>query len=324
MAYISHLLVLAVLVVSPFDSPAYAWQEEGLREAPHPQNDLSPWIYPQRLTEKYITQILELDGIDPAEINPAAKEQYSAAWAGIESGPGRIIEELAEATILDPKNSERPTYIATPDVLRLLEARKKAFALATQADDILFQELMAGQSTPIQQNIISLKNQRKADMHQLRTLLPGSQIDLEEIINELNIDDLVRKTIQLIIEEYKTERTPLIIKRWEDLNKLDTSEVNLHIELGPKWQQVLNGELKSQAFEQLRRIDSARIRTEFPLRELNSNYIQRIVKILPSPLSMDFRSRCNTTIYPKISAEMKCWTFLGKNVQNPFYKINWK
>ena len=261
-------------------------------------------IYPQQLDAEQISEVLALDGIDLSQIPPGLKEHYSEAWAQIDAGPGQTIRQLVAATVIDPYDSDTPTLIPSPDVLRLLEAKEKAFALATQADEILFQEMMAGQPTATQREILSIQNQRTADMYHKPTRLPGSEIDLKKIIHDLELDDLARETLQRIINEYEVESAPVIFKRWKRLNQLDTLELKLRMNLGPKWQHVLDKDLKARAREQLQTFESARIESEFPLRRLHTQYIQRIAQLLPSPSSMQFKFVCNTNMYPELHTEL--------------------
>ena len=270
------------------------------------ENQSAPpsWILPQPLSEDEITEILEQSGISDSELTAVAREHYTTAWSAISLGPGRRIEEVSDSVLTNSVHSEERSYIASPDLLRLLEARERAFVSADKADDILFQELTADQSTGVQQVMVRIRNQRRDRMHRSPLKIAGSRLELRERVRSLNLDENIQTAVEPIIEEFEAQRAALVVARWKRLSQLDVIESKLRIDLGPRWKHILDAQARGRALEKLRDITSARISTEFPLRDHSSEYVQRIVKKLPQPSSSNFWVACNTVLHPKVHTEI--------------------
>ncbi len=110
--------------------------------------------------------------------------------------------------------------------------------------------------------------------------LPGARINLLEFLPKTGIAESDLASLEIILERYTEDLAKAIDERHVTLRGLELQRSESLVGLGPEWRAGRTLEEALSAERELAKLDTAEVRSDVPLRELNTRTVERIRKML--------------------------------------------
>lgn len=229
--------------------------------------------------------------------------RYAAMSELARGDAGRqLLRTLPASFRYNPHETEfEPVH--TPVLLTMYSVHEEVGKRVRDAEELLARELrnLADSGRQIELRLALTGRAEQVYGHPAR--LPGARVNLLDLLPKagLSREDLGRLTVAL--DRYAGEYVSLLKERDGDLRSVEVRRAQAHVGLGPEWRAGRTIAEGRKVERELAALDMAEVRSDIPLRDLNSATLDRIRKSLSPAQSRRVAVAWQSIVHPELFEE---------------------
>jgi hypothetical protein len=308
---------------TPPDSPPEAAGEASVSHGAKPSSAVSvPVVDPEKtrrdketeLRRRFVPDaytVAELDALSErlgmSEASRGAFVEVRAHYARLsESARDRsarsALQLLPAAFRYNPHETEFEP-IHTPELLELYK-RRDAVGEAIGLAETYLTEQLVNLADPAKRGALRLVRTARAEtLHACPARLPGARVNLLDLLPKTGLAEAELLLLEPIVDRYADDYVRALEARHRDVSGIETRRAESLVALGPEWRAGRTLAEARGVERELASHDTAEVRSELPLRDLNAATLERIRKVLPPSQARRVLVAWQSIVHPELFEE---------------------
>ncbi len=228
------------------------------------------------------------------------RERYREASRNARDQKGREVLRLLPAAFkYDAHEAEfQPVY--TPELLSVLRIGEAVGSSIGDAERALEHDLGQLCDGPHRATWRRLRAARCDALFGEPTRLPGARVNLLELLPKAGLAEGELTSLDLIIDRYTDDYVSAVKERHDALRANEMRRGETFVALGPEWRAGRTIDEAIQVEREIAQFDTAEVRSDIALRDLNAATVEKIRKTLPPQPARRVLVAWQSVVHPEL------------------------